>query len=433
MPFNIASAIFTGIFILLLGGLAYLHRQGKSFSLRVGVALISGVALGFAVQRFGNEDNQQLLTQLFNLVGLVYLKLLQMIVIPIVLTAIINSIINLRQGNTDSLRQLTVRSVGLLLGLTGLSAAIGLLVGAWLNVGAGMQLPAEGMQPEHMSQGIVATLLAFIPANPIATLVNNNTIGLAILAILIGVAAFQLHHKDSNAAESFIHFIKSSFEVIKQLTRIIIALTPYGVLALIANLCATQGGAALSAMLHFIFAMYLAMAIVWILHATLLVLSGYNLGQYYKNAYRPLLLAFTTRSSLGTLPVTIETLIENFKIRPGIASFVPSLGATIGMNACAGVYPAMLVAMTMHIQGQSIGIGLVLLIMLVNAIASLGVSGIPGTAFVAAGVSLMTLGLPYAIVGLVQGVDPIIDMGRTATNVNGVLTTALVVDKTIHD
>lgn len=140
-------------------------------------------------------------------------------------------------------------------------------------------------------------------------------------------------------------------------------------------------------------------------------------------------MAFTTRSSFGTLPVTEETLREKFKTDQVIATFVPSIGATIGMNACAGVFPAMLVVMTLTILNQPITFELVCMVMLINAIASLGISGIPGTAYIAATITLMSLNLPYAVVALVQGIDPIIDMGRTATNVNGVMTTAVVMDR----
>jgi uncharacterized protein len=130
------------------------------------------------------------------------------------------------------------------------------------------------------------------------------------------------------------------------------------------------------------------------------------------------------------MPVTMDALGNRMKLSESVSNFVPGVGATIGMNACAGVYPAMLVVMTMTILGMPITWETVLFIAFINMIASLGVSGIPGTAFVAAGVTLSTMGLPYSIVALVQGVDPIIDMGRTAVNVNAVMTTAVIVDKT---
>ena len=210
----------------------------------------------------------------------------------------------------------------------------------------------------------------------------------------------------------------------------IIALTPYGVFALILSMTLSFGASTLWGMINFITAMYIAMMFVVVMHTVLLVIFGYNPVTYYKNVWRALLVAFTTRSSFGTLPVTMDALEKRMKLSPSVSNFVPSIGATIGMNACAGVYPAMLVIMTLAMLGQPITFQMILLIAGINMIASLGVSGIPGTAFVAAGVTFSTLGLPFGIIALVQSVDPIIDMGRTATNINGVMTTASIVDKT---
>ena len=126
----------------------------------------------------------------------------------------------------------------------------------------------------------------------------------------------------------------------------------------------------------------------------------------------------------------MDALGNRLKLSESVSNFTPSIGATIGMNACAGIYPAMLDVMTLTIMGEPITWQIILLVGAINMIASLGVSGIPGTAFIAAGVTFATLGLPFNIIALVQGVDPIIDMGRTATNVNGVMTTAVITDRT---
>ena len=179
------------------------------------------------------------------------------------------------------------------------------------------------------------------------------------------------------------------------------------------QVASTQGWHSLLALADFIAAMYVAMILVLAMHLIILTLQGHHMPwQYLRRAYAPLLVAFMTRSSFATLPVTEETLNTRLNLRQVTSTFVPSMGATLGMNACAGVFPAMLMVMT--ITHQPITLGAVLMVMFVNALASLGISGIPGTAFVAATVSLTTLGLPYAVVGLVQGVDPIINMGRTA-------------------
>ena len=177
--------------------------------------------------------------------------------------------------------------------------------------------------------------------------------------------------------------------------------------------------------------MYVACIAVLVLHSIVLLLNGFNPLDYYKKSYMALLVAFTTRSSYGSLSVTEGILKNKFNVNQVASSFVPSIGATLGMNACAGVFQAMFVVMAMHITHQPITWPIVFMVMFANAIASLGISGIPGTAYIAAGVSLSFLGLPYGVVALVYGIDSIVDMGRTAVNVNGMMATAVVIDKGI--
>jgi hypothetical protein len=237
---------------------------------------------------------------------------------------------------------------------------------------------------------------------------------------------------DHDKMETFRQLIASLFAIVKKLASLVLGLTPYGVVALMASLVLEQGSTLLLGMLNFIVAMYVAMMVVLVMHSLILMINGHNPWQYFKKAYTPLFVAFTTRSSFGTLPVTEKTLSEKFQTQEMTATFVPSIGSTIGMNACAGVFPAMLVVMTLAILHQPLTLSLIVMVMCINMIASLGISGIPGTAYIAATVTLTSLNLPYAVVALVQGVDPIVDMGRTATNVNGVMTTALVVDRVVN-
>ena len=198
-------------------------------------------------------------------------------------------------------------------------------------------------------------------------------------------------------------------------------------LALIASTVSAEGIDSLIGLLNYIVAMYVALFVVICLHSVILISNRINPINYYKKSYMALLVAFTTRSSYGTLSIVESVLKDKFKVNQVASSFVPSIGATLGMNACAGVFPAMLVVMAMNISHQPITWSVVFMVMFANMIASLGISGIPGTAYIAAGVSLSFLGLPYGVVALVYGIDSIIDMGRTAVNVNGTMTTAVVI------
>ncbi len=434
MSHSVTAIISIGVFILLLLALYVMTRKGQSFNRRTLTALVMGLVFGFVLQKVAGGPHSSLVKYTdgaLRLVGSGYLSLLEMLVIPLILTSIIHAVMNMGALCGKILQRLAIFSVGMLLVMTAVASAVGVGVGLLFHVGVGLQLPHTVLLPSHHYTGVVDTLLGMLPSNPIAAMSDENTVAIVVFAVLVAVAGLWLYKLEPKQAQSFKDFISSAFMVTKKLASIVIALTPYGVLALMAQVASTQGWHSLLALADFIAAMYVAMILVLVMHLIILTLQGHMPWQYLRRAYAPLLVAFMTRSSFATLPVTEETLNTRLNLRQVTSTFVPSMGATLGMNACAGVFPAMLMVMAMTITHQPITLGAVLMVMFVNALASLGISGIPGTAFVAATVSLTTLGLPYAVVGLVQGVDPIIDMGRTATNVNGVMTTAVTVDRLI--
>ncbi len=380
------------------------------------------------LQQFNDSYSGDNLHSLLDLISDTYISLLKMLIIPLVFTAIINAIVNLRHHQGSYLIKIVTKTVVVILLLTGISAVIGGFIGSLMHIGSGVAF--LGVLETSESHSIVSTITGMLPSNPVTAMANNNVIAVVIFAALLGFATLKLHQQEKEIALAFINFIHSAFFVAKKLASMIIALTPYGVFALMSSMMLNYGLSTLVEMLNFITAMYIAMSIVMLLHTILISLCGVNPIHYYKNVWRALLVAFTTRSSFGTLPVTMDALGNRLKLSESVSNFTPSIGATIGMNACAGIYPAMLVVMTLAIMGQPVTWQVILLVGAINMIASFGVSGIPGTAFIAAGVTFSTLGLPFNIIALVQGIDPIIDMGRTATNVNGVMTTAVITDKT---
>ncbi len=421
--------IFNFIFLITsLGIIYYLKLKKVSLSKQILLSLSVGLALGFLLKY---SDTPPYLINILTFISDGYLALLKMLVIPLILTSIIHAILNLGSGK-GNIKKLSFVTCFMLLGMTAFASLITIIVGMAFSVGEGLQLPDVIATPTHTYSGIVATLLGMLPSNPIAIMAKENTIAVVLFAALLGISARMLDIKDHDKMETFKNFIAALFAIVKKLTQIILNLTPYGILALISLLILNQGTTILTGILNFIIAMYVAMFLVLSMHSIILLCFGYNPFKFFKLASLPLFVAFTTRSSFGTLPVTEETLSDKFKMSQVVASFVPSIGTTIGMNACAGIFPAMLVVMTMTIMHEPITMTFILMVMFINAIASLGISGIPGTAYIAATVSLTSLQLPYSVIALVQGIDPIIDMGRTATNVSGVMTTALVVDRLLH-
>ena len=168
-----------------------------------------------------------------------------------------------------------------------------------------------------------------------------------------------------------------------------------------------------------------------LIYIPILIVSGLNPVTFYKKAYPTLVFAFSSRSSVGTLPYTLDTLENKMGVSSKTANFVGSLSTTIGMNGCAGVFPAMLAIIVGGAAGVPLNLSFYLLVVIVVTLGSIGIAGVPGTATVAATVTLNGVGLGnyFDKIGAVFGIDPLIDMGRTMLNVCGGMVSAVVVDR----
>ncbi|MED7789056.1 dicarboxylate/amino acid:cation symporter [Francisella sp. 19X1-34] len=418
---------FILIFSLLV--LIFLQVKGFGFNFRTILALIAGIVIGIAY----NVVNQHSKTfiQLSDILGDGYISLLKMLIIPIVLTSIIHSIVNLKNYEGSYVIKFAYKTIAILLVLTGISAAIGAVVAITMHLGQGIDVAAitgkvgKDMQTSTISQ----TILGFLPNNIFKQMNNNNVMAVVIFAILLGFSMLIAHREDSKLAAPFINLIDSAFFVIKKLARMIIAITPYGVLGLMIQMSVELDKNSISTVLYFILTCYIALAIVLVMHIVLLVIFRTNIVRFYKSIWKAMVVAATSRSSMGTLPLSIDGL-NKYGTSSSIATFAPTMGTTLGMNGCAGVFPAVLAIMAMNATGMDITLSTVLLISVICMLASLGVSGIPGTAFVAAGVVFSYFGLPWQMIALIIGIDAIIDSFRTPLNIHGTMTTAIIVDRT---
>ena len=180
--------------------------------------------------------------------------------------------------------------------------------------------------------------------------------------------------------------------------------------------------------------LYVAVFIVFIIHLIIISINGLNPIKYLKNSAKLLILAFTSRSSLGSLPVTIETLADEHGVEEGIASLSASLGANMGMNGCAGIYPALVAVTVANMAGINMDLGFYITLVVVIVIGSLGIAGLPGTATMAVSVVISGVGLSayFPLAAGIIAIDPILDMGRTMLNVNGTTVTAITVAKSLN-
>lgn len=351
--------------------------------------------------------------------------------IKVSIIIIIRVIINMKEG--DNLQALTFRSLGMLLGTTALAAIIGIIVGNVMQLGVGAEV--AGIEAPEMREitPLVDTLRGLLPSNPVGAMADGNIVAIIIFATFLGLATNRMKKKYMDTVKPFINLVEAFYKIIVSVAMTVIKFMPYAVVALLANTITARGIASMISVVEFVVALYVATAILFIVHLIIVSINGLNPITYIKNAAEPLLLAFTSRSSLGTLPVTIEALVKNQGVDEGVSSFTASLGANMGMNGCAGIYPALMAITIANMAGVDKDISFYVMLLVVITISSLGIAGLPGTATMAVSVVVSGVGLGsyFPLAGGILAIDPILDMGRTMINVNGATTASIAVGKSL--
>lgn len=421
------------IFALLLVGITLVFKRTQKLGVTVFIALLIGLASGVILQNFAEQAVLTATLEWVNLVGGGYVRLLQMIVMPLVFISILSAITRLQQAK--ALGKISVSVLSILVLTTAIAALLGVAMVYLFDLSAAgllageRELAAQAKVNSRVEQisglSVPAMLLSFIPKNPFAELTGANPtsiISTVIFSALLGIATLSLAKEKPELGERIRQGVETLNQLIMRLVRLVIRLTPYGILALMIKMGATSKWTDILNLGNFIVASYLAMFLMLVVHAILLLLVKVNPISYYQKVLPTLSFAFSSRSSAATLPLNIETQTNKLGNHSVIANFSATFGATIGQNGCAGVYPAMLATMIAPTVGiDPFTLPFIATLALVAAIGSFGIAGVGGGATFAAIVVLSTFNLPLALVGLLISIEPLIDMGRTALNVNGAM------------
>ena len=411
-----------------------LQKKKVSFSTRMITGTVLGLILGVIVQVVANfPDSPKDITWInqlsgwYSFVGGGFIDLLKMLVVPLIFLSIIRVIMNM-QG--DNLGKLTTRTIGALIGLTAIAAIIGIALATLFNLGQGFDA-ANNTAEIREAVSLTETIRGLLPSNIVSSMAEGNIVGVVIFSAFVGTSIRRLSKKHAETIEPFVKWVEASYKIIISVTMTIIKFMPYAVVALLANTIISNGIGVLASVGKFIACLYLAVLIMLVVHMIVAMLNGVSPISYIKNASEPLILAFTSRSSLGTLPVTIETLEKKFDVNNGVATFVSSLGSNMGMNGCAGIYPALTAVMLAQITKTPIDISFCMMLLVIIAISSFGIAGLPGTATIARSVVISGMGMEayFPLLGAVIAGDPILDMGRTMLNVSGTITSSIAVDR----
>ena len=421
------------VLLALIGLLVYMQKKHVSFTKRVFTGLGIGIILGVILQVVYGEGSNVLseTTEWFNIVGRGYIRLLMMIVIPLVMVSIIQSIINLEK--TSELGKMSAWIIGILIATTMVAALIGIGSAAIFNLDAeqidmGQAEADRGLMMEDRLSDVEgsstpAKILDFIPANIFLDMTgerSTSVIAIVIFSMIVGVAVLGLRRKQPEQAEAFTKIVNAFYAVVMRIVTLVLRLTPFGILALMATTVANTNFAGIVELGKFVIASYVALFVMFIIHLVLISLFGLNPMTYLRKVVPVLGFAFTSRSSAGTIPLNIQAQKNSLGVESGISNMAASFGATMGQNGCAGIYPAMLAVMI----APSMGIdpftpGFIIQLVLIVGISSFGVAGVGGGATFAAIIVLSSMGLPVALAGILISIEALIDMGRTALNVNG--------------
>lgn len=423
------------------------QRKHATFTVRVFTGLGLGVLIGAAVQALYGAGSPIIAgtNEYIDIVGSGYVKLLQMIIMPLIMVSIISAILKLKDAS--SLGKISVLTIGTLLITTTIAAALGILMAKLFGLTAvGLTSSAAEVARGVQLQGSLETakalslpklLVSFVPTNPFLDMTGarkTSTIAVVVFSIFIGISATGIAAKKPEIFASFESFMKVAHAIVMRMVTLVLRLTPYGVFALMFAVVASSSYTDILKLINFVVASYSALILMFLVHLAIIAGVGLNPLRFVKKVFPVLAFAFTSRTSAGSIPMSVQTQTQRLGTPEGIANFAASFGSTIGQNGCAGIYPAMLAVMIAPTVGvDPFTVSFLLPLLAIITIGSVGVAGVGGGATFAALIVLSAMDLPVALAGLLISVEPLIDMGRTALNVSGSITAGTVTSRVMGE
>ena len=381
------------------------------------VGLVLGVVVGMLFKSFALALAP---------VGALFLNAIKMLIVPLVFVSLVAGITAM--SDSAKLGRISVKTIAIYLITTAFAVSIGLAFGTLFSPGEGMNMVASGSEEAKQAPSLVQILVGLVPTNPVMAFAEGNILQIIVFAIALGVSMNLIGEKAAPVVKLF----DSLAEVFYKLTDLVMRFAPIGVFALIAGVVASHGIEVLLPLAGVIGVIYLASI------AHMLLIYGGLIGglarlsplRFFRGIAPALAVAFSTSSSSGTLPVSIECARKNLGVSQGVAGFVLPVGATINMDGTA-IYQGVLALFIAQAFGIDLNAGQYLMIILTATLASVGTAGVPGAGLIMLGLVLTSVGLPLEGVALIAGIDRILDMARTTVNVAGDLMTTTLMTTTL--
>ena len=376
---------------------------------------VAGVIVHYAVPESSFRDDV-LINGIFYVIGNGFIRLMQMLVVPLVFCSLVCG--SMAIGDTKRLGKVGVKTIGFYLVTTALAIALALSIGTLFKPGVGLDMSkvqvADVTTQEATS--LADTLLNIIPKNPIGALANGEMLPIILFALFVGILLAGRGEK----AETVANFFSQFNDLMMDMTMAVMKVAPIGVFCLIAKTFATLGFDAFVPMLKYMGCVLLALAIhgFGIYQILLKLLTGLNPFKFIKKFLPVMAFAFSTATSNATIPLSIETLSKKMGVSKKISSFTIPLGATINMDGTA-IMQGVAVCFAAQAFGIHLSAGDYATVIATATLASIGTAGVPGVGLVTLSMVFASVGLPVEAIGIIMGIDRILDMTRTAVNITG--------------
>lgn len=401
--------------------LEYIAKPVKAwFSMPLWGQILIALVLGMATGLLGGPK-----VEAIQFIGLMFINAIQMLVVPVVFTAIVCAVISIDQ--IGKMKKVISKAMFMYALCMALAATIGILSALLIAPGSNLtiHLPHTGMIAAQTMPTFTQVLVNFIPTSPVAAFATNNVIQILIFAILLGIAIRLTGEPAKPVADFFNAFSKVSFRFAK----LIISFAPYGVFALITYVFGKYGMTALLPLFKFIAAVYLGcMMQIVLVYGSLLAVNRINPWHFIKAIFDAIVLAYTTSSSVATLPVSFKCAQENLNISKNLSGFLLPLGTSFNLNGLS-IYLSTATIFAANLYGIHLGMTQYATIVLTIVFTAMGAAAVPGSALVVMGAVMSSVGIPLGALPLIAGVDRFNDMAQTATNVIGDLFVTAVVAK----
>ena len=383
---------------------------------KISIGFVLGIIFGFAIGPVvvSSPALSNYVMPFIDLVGKIFLRLLMMLIVPLVFSSLVAGAASV--GDIHKLGRIGIKTLALYIITTAVAILIGLACGNLFQAGAGMNIPGNLQATAREAKPFVDVILDIFPTNPIAAMVNANMLQIIVFALFFGVACIMAGERGKKVSD----FFENVAEVMYSVTNIVMGFAPYGVFALITMTAAKFGIAILAPFAKVIAAVFIGCAIhaILIYSGMIIMFCKKSPAWYFKGVQEAAITAFVTRSSSGTLPVTLANVRENLGVSEGVSSFVLPLGATINMDGTA-LYQGVCALFVAQAFNVPLTLSMQLGIVLTATLASVGTAGVPGAGLIMLTMVLTSVGLPIEGIALVAGIDVILDAARTCLNVMG--------------